>query len=142
MVVGRPRRVEDLVEPCNRDLALLGAVFRVEDRQRGVAAGDGRNRNAVCCRRPGAGRVDELNARVVRIGRVARELADVVPVAASATKRSIEKKLSFRQEREQPAIRADRRSDVELSAEAVALDDKPPDLAGRVVTSAPARTPA
>src|SRR5204863_9901680 len=74
--VGRPRRIEYLVEIRQLDFLLLVAVRGGEDGERGTAAGDGGNGNPLAGRVPRARRVDELQARKMRIGRGAGQLVD------------------------------------------------------------------
>ena len=80
MAVGRPRWIEDLIDVWNRLLALFLAALRIEDRERGTSARDRRDRYPLAGAVPRARRINELNARIVRIGRGARQLANDLSV--------------------------------------------------------------
>ena len=76
MAVRRPRGIEDFVEIRNRNLLLFSAALGIEYREGRMAAGHRANRDAPAGGVPGPGRVNELNARVVGIGRGAGDLAN------------------------------------------------------------------
>ena len=113
------------------DLALLVAARASKIASAGAAAVDRGDRDPLARRVPRAGRINELQAREVRIGRRARQLAQHLPV--SARRRTDRSRRRLRSDRNaiQLAVRADRRADVEVAAEpAAALTTTRPTSAG------------
>ena len=75
MTIGCPRRIQDLIDALDRDLAIAFSGPHVENRKRCAPATNRAQRDMRARSVPGRGRVDELNAREVRIGGRARQPA-------------------------------------------------------------------
>ena len=68
--------MHDLVDVRNFDFASHTSPLRIEDGQRGSPTCDGRDSDLLTGAVPRTGRLDELHAREVRIGRRARQPPD------------------------------------------------------------------
>ena len=123
--VGRPGGVEDLPDLGQPDLALYPVVLHVEHREQRLTLAHGAEGEALARGVPRAGRVDELEALVMR---VERRLDDPPQHLARARLGEVEvdrEEVLLREEDQLPAVGAECRRDVEPGM-AVAAHQQPP----------------